>query len=557
MIESESKDPPLRIGIMLDSKIVPAWVNRIIEEIRDSDFLNLCLYIFNAERRPDRSLFTRMRGRLPVTLYILYSRLDRHLFKQRPDAFEQVEVSVPPNTIGTIRVVPIRNVFEHRFERRDVESVRARNLDVILRFGFNIIRGEILDAAKYGIWSYHHGDNAEYRGRPSFFWEMQENNPVSGTMLQRLTDELDGGNVIYRSYASTDMRSLHRGRNAAAWKSSEFVLRRLTDLRRHGWNYITSLDSYNENLRYDKGIYKYPTNRTMIPFLVKLVWRFLARRYKLLFFYAQWHIAIRKTRPLDRGQFETDGFEVIPSPRHHFFADPFLAKHDGATFVFFEDFDWKKRKGTIAVIRIDDNGNRSAARTVLERDHHLSYPCVFKFEDQFYMIPETSGNSTIELYRAVSFPDQWELVRIIVDDIDAVDSTVHLDHGKLWLFTSPAVAGGTNNDELHVFFSDSPLGEFTPHPKNPVVSDVRRGRSAGSLFRRGPDLIRPAQDCSRAYGSAINLNLVEELSESDYRERIVGRIEPDWIRSGRGTHTISRNDDLEVLDGMSLKPKWW
>ncbi|MCZ6815558.1 MAG: hypothetical protein O7F76_02535, partial [Planctomycetota bacterium] len=192
---------------MLDSTTVPAWINRIIEDIRDSDFLHLSLYIINAERKPRRSLFTRIRRRLPTILYVLYSRLDRYLFKQPRDAFEQVEVFVPPHTIDTIRVVPVRRAFEHRFEQCDVEAVRSRNLDVILRFGFNIIRGEILDAAKYGIWSYHHGDNAEYRGVPAFFWEMQENNPVSGTLLQQLTEELDGGNVIYRSYASTDMSS--------------------------------------------------------------------------------------------------------------------------------------------------------------------------------------------------------------------------------------------------------------------------------------------------------------------------------------------------------------
>ena len=557
MSESESRRLPLRIGIMLDSTTVPAWENKIIEEIRDSDFLHLSLYIINAERKPRQRLFTRARRRLPLVLYSLYRRLDRYLFKQPHDALEQVEASVPPHTIDTLRVVPMRRGFEHRFEQCDVEAVRSRNSDVILRFGFNIIRGEILNAAKFGIWSYHHGDNAEYRGRPAFFWEMQENNPVSGTLLQRLTEELDGGNVIYRSYASTDMRSLNRSRNAAFWKTSDFILRRLADLKRHGWDYIASLDSYNEDLRYEKAIYKNPNNRTMISFLVKLACRFLVHRYKLFVFSPQWRIATRKARPVDREPFETDGFEVIPSPRHHFFADPFLAKHDGATFLFFEDFDWKKHKGVIAVIRIAEDGSRTAARTALERDYHLSYPCVFKFEDQFYMIPETSCNSTIELYRAVCFPDQWELVRVIFDGIYAVDSTVHFDHGKLWLFTSHAVPGRTCNDELHVYFSDSPLGEFTPHPRNPVVSDVRSARSAGSLFRRGSELIRPAQDCSSGYGSAINLNLVEVLSEFDYRERVVGRIEPGWIRNGLGTHTINRNEDIEVLDGLSLQPKWW
>ena len=52
------------------------------------------------------------------------------------------------------------------------------------------------------------------------FWEMAEGNPVTGTLLQVLTDKLDGGRVLYRSWSATDPVSLRRGRNAAFWKSS-------------------------------------------------------------------------------------------------------------------------------------------------------------------------------------------------------------------------------------------------------------------------------------------------------------------------------------------------
>ncbi len=56
--------------------------------------------------------------------------------------------------------------YEHRFPPEAVERIRAADLDVLLRFGFNIIRAQILETARYGVWSYHHGDNREYRGQP-------------------------------------------------------------------------------------------------------------------------------------------------------------------------------------------------------------------------------------------------------------------------------------------------------------------------------------------------------------------------------------------------------
>jgi folate-dependent phosphoribosylglycinamide formyltransferase PurN len=77
-----------------------------------------------------------------------------------------------------------------------VVSEYCSDLDFLVRFGFGIIRGEVLDAPKYGVFSYHHGDLREYRGRPAGFWEFMHDSDTIGVTLQQLTDELDGGGVI-------------------------------------------------------------------------------------------------------------------------------------------------------------------------------------------------------------------------------------------------------------------------------------------------------------------------------------------------------------------------
>jgi hypothetical protein len=115
------------------------------------------------------------------------------------------------------------------------------------------------------------------------------------------------------------------------------------------------------------------------------------------------------------------------------------------------------------------------------------------------------------------------------------------------------VPGGSTFDELHLFHSDSLEGEWTPHCKNPIVSDVRRSRPAGALFFEGGRLIRPSQDCSVRYGYAMTMNKVEVLSVAEYRETPCERINPDWFPGSICTHTYNRTEEFEVLDGMRLK----
>ena len=168
------------------------------------------------------------------------------------------------------------------------------------------------------------------------------------------------------------------------------------------------------------------------------------------------------------------------------------------------------------------------------------------------MIPETKERKTIELYRAAEFPEKWALVKPIAENVLAVDSTVFEHAGKFWLFTNIAAPGGSTFDELHLFYADSLEGEWTAHPRNPIVSDVRRARPAGSLFYENLRLIRPSQDCSLRYGYAMTLNEVQILSEDEYRETPCSRIEPEWCPGSICTHTYNRSEEFEVLDGMKI-----
>ena len=99
------------------------------------------------------------------------------------------------------------------FDESDVDKIRDFKIDVLIRSGFGILRGSILDTAKYGIWSYHHGDSELNRGGPAAFWESMQSAPVTGSMLQILSEDLDNGEVLCRSYSCTETLSVQDNKN--------------------------------------------------------------------------------------------------------------------------------------------------------------------------------------------------------------------------------------------------------------------------------------------------------------------------------------------------------
>ena len=193
---------------------------------------------------------------------------------------------------------------------------------------------------------------------------------------------------------------------------------------------------------------------------------------------------------------------------------------------------------------------------MLVQPYHLSYPFVFRHEGDIFMIPESCENRTVELYRSTRFPTEWALEEVLFRDLFAADATLFEDSGRIWLFVTLAEPGASTSEELHLYFSDRLPGQWEPHANNPVVSDVRSARPAGRIFRNRGQLIRPAQDCSSAYGGAIVFNRIERLTRDEYREREVARLEPTWFPGISATHTYNFTNAVEVIDGTrpTLKP---
>jgi hypothetical protein len=240
-------------------------------------------------------------------------------------------------------------------------------------------------------------------------------------------------------------------------------------------------------------------------------------------------------------------FRTIVPPVGRNYADPFIFERDGKHYLFFEEWG-AGPKGVITCIEIGEDGEAGEPEVVLERPYHLSYPQVFECSGDIYLLPETSRNNRIELYRASNFPTGWQLAEVLVDRVPAVDATLLQHGGKFWLFAAGVGGADLKLTELSLFYADSLFGKWKSHPKNPIVCDIRCARPAGRILSYGSQLIRPGQDCSTYYGYAVSLNRIERLTEYDYRETHMGMILPNWMPGIYRTHTLNQDTRFQVLD---------
>jgi len=268
----------------------------------------------------------------------------------------------------------------------------------------------------------------------------------------------------------------------------------------------------------------------------------------------EWRVGYRPLRDdavADRLAWPLAGYEWIANPPGCYLADPILHVRDGVPHLFVEIYDEAAGRAHLGVIVIDADGRASPVRTILKRPYHLSYPYVFDRDGETWMIPETAQASTVELYRAVNYPERWDLEQILITDVSLGDATL-IDHGGLtWLFGSTA-RGGSYWDTLDLYMAEHWRGPYRPHRLNPVLVDARAARPAGPMLRRDGTLLRPAQDCTRGYGSALTLCRVDRLDPDGYAQTRLVRLGPPLLGDS-GVHTLATGGGLEAIDALSAR----
>lgn len=251
-------------------------------------------------------------------------------------------------------------------------------------------------------------------------------------------------------------------------------------------------------------------------------------------------------------------FERIPFNDRYWYADPIMVPYEGKTYLFMESFDMITQKGTIALSWFGEDGILSEPKVIIEEPYHMSFPMVFSWNGSLYMIPETCGNRSLNLYRCqgdmeiwtleASFPTTEKLVDTAVvscreDRVELLTAALHPEDPfqcKWQKFAIVKTESGYNLEADEAFNARK---------------DYSRGyRMAGSLIREKGRVILPTQESTEVdYGAYLYLNDFSgnDVTDLPVLKKVTGDniLLPDVKQKEHiGVHSYALSEDYEVID---------
>ena len=545
----------LRIGIIVDDTNQPYLVNDLYEKSLKSEYYSIeCLIVqkkISIKNTLTKKLlnFIKTKGFMRLVDRLLFEfieKLETYLIKDN-NIFKKVFLKYPISkfTVQKIYVEPEASpsLLFYRYKDIDIEKIKELNLDLMIRGGSGILKGAVLDICKLGIISFHHGDNDLNRGGPPGFWEVLNREPSTGFIIQRLTEELDGGDVIFKGNIATSF--MYKINSCKLYlKSSIFLHKTIEKL-----SFIDGNMKLYPKIPYAYPLYKSPKFYESILYLIKTFFLFAKKIVgKVLGFKNLWSVAYQFTNDWKSSVLRKS--IIIKNPKNSFLADPFVTKYNDKTVLFVENFNFSSNKGVISAYQINPEGYKEIG-VVIEEKFHLSYPFLIQNENNLFMIPESSQAKDIRIYKCMEFPLKWKLHKILINNISAADTNIIKYNNKYWMFTN--IDSSNINDhssELHIFYSDDLITtNWKPHVDNPVIFDSKQARNGGMIFSKDNELFRVFQKQDfDAYGSSLGIAKIKILTQNQYEEDILINIEPKFFKNIKRTHSFSYNANVLAID---------
>ena len=241
-----------------------------------------------------------------------------------------------------------------------------------------------------------------------------------------------------------------------------------------------------------------------------------------------------------------------------FVADPFMLRVQNVWHMFFEVLNQQTDKGEIG-LAISDNGMQWQYQgLVLRESFHLSYPYVFAWLGDYYMIPETYQAGAVRLYKAQPFPTHWSCVATLLQGPYFADSSLFRHDDMWWLLseTNPDVT----HDTLRLYYANDLPGPWREHPASPVIAqNPHIARPAGRVVVVDGRVIRYTQDCYPVYGTLVRAFDITELTATRYHEKasadppVLAGSGTGWNASGMhhiDPHRLDNGSWLACVDGF-------
>lgn len=259
-----------------------------------------------------------------------------------------------------------------------------------------------------------------------------------------------------------------------------------------------------------------------------------------------WNVAFRRYKQ-DILKNE-DEFVVIPNTLRYWAADPFIVYEDNVYYIIAELYDRLLRKGKIGYCKLSVDGKLlSKWKVIIDSTTHMSFPVPIKNDGTYYLMPESSKEYELRIYRAESFPEKWVQCKTILSNVQVADS-IFIDKDTILTYDNYSVP------KKALLYKRNKDNQFICVEKEEDVE--LRLRPAGKIFFKSDMRIVPLQNCNGAYGKSVYLTAIgEHINEN----KIIGELSDKTLKIDNyneeieGIHTYNFAKDFEVIDIKTRK----
>lgn len=499
----------LKAAIILDSLTLSKWQQSALEEASESLDIVVIINCQNTKTKKDL--------KNNFLYYVLNVFTLKNSFTRRIKYNITNEKVLSFNSVykGSWQSIP-KSISQYLFNNQ---------IDVVIKFGMSLLKID-KDLEPLPILSFHHGDPSKFRGRPAGFYELLHDEDKSGIIVQELTNKLDAGRVL----AFAESKLVHHSYKKTAenfYSQSQFLLNKAIVNLQNDESLPIATDGKN---------YRLPSNATVIYFFTILLQRKIKRILYGAFYEKKWKVGTVNLQPdlKSSNHIASELIKEIPiEPKYSFYADPFFSL-DGSK-IRLEALDKKTGLGDIIEKDLEDE----KFSKILLTGKHYSYPFSFLLDGDEQLLPEVASHSP-QYFFSLSKNEVDPLTFQGLENKRLVDATLY-KYNEIWyLFFGESRSA---HSVLNLWTSDSMTASFKRHPSSPICISPSSARMAGRILHTENGLFRFGQNNNRAYGSAITISEITELSLNGYEEKICGSIK---INNYLGPHSIDFHKDKGI-----------
>lgn len=533
----------IRFGVICSNTLLYAWQKIVIEKLIAEADIELKLVVFESDKSSEKNQDSSGYNSFFLS-GVLWKLYYQQYVEKKSDALQKLETNMLYEGVPKICCDFVSdNEGFSKLEDDDIEKIEKSQLDFIIDFSSLRLTGNVLSSARYGIWSYQYSDPEKYTGSPSCFWEIYYEDVLTKVSLTRLTIKPDTIIILKEGCLKTEV-FYTKNIDKIHLESATWPLNICQDIRNDLANNLSIPSKIKPSKKFIS-----PSSLQLLIFFFIQIKLFVKKVCKQLFYTDYWNIGIvfspiheflnsEKTHTVQ-------WFSKLPKSR--FMADPFGVYIKDQLHILYEDFRFDEGIGKTASFLFKED-TFVENRIVIDEEFHMSYPFLFEHKDEMYCIPETYQANQVGLYKAVDFPIKWKFEKILIKNYAGIDSTLYNKDDTWFLFSTDKNSGPHYN--LNIHYTDDVFGPWKAHPKNPVKTDIRSARPAGTLFEHKGELFRPSMDYSEKIEGRITINKVVTLTILNFKEEVHTIIDPfENTPFCDKVHTLSKIGPYTLVDG--------